>query len=418
MGYGILRLAKRPLTANVRAMVRHALRDGVVVPNAIAGAPAPILANNTPTSWTDAKAHLDAARARHTAAFGKLRTTTVQCLDLLITTSAEDLGTWSIDKQDRYFKKAYEFVCVRFGGSCNVLAAAVHRDESTPHMQILIMPIDQDGRFSSSKMIGGPVGMGQMQDDFHAQVAQEFGLKRGEKRTRAKHVPVRALYAAMAAGQDAPAFEKMPEPKPLPLPATMAQRMTGKKPGIDAERARIQQLNDDARAAAIARNDAQRAKLNAQAKAGRSLSPKLIERGAQQFRAGRAMQQLGEKAQERAKEHHAAAVRIQDEVRNATQKATQLQQDAAKAVEATEIDAIRLLDRFSRQLAPSYVAGISGALGIELTAGKGLLDQLRRGGKASTAREAASLLYDYDVDLEASAQKWTERQQQTQRPRG
>ena len=50
-------------------------------------------------------------------------------------------------------------------------------------------------------------------------MAKPFGLLRGEKRTNAKHVPVRALYAAMNAGAEPPDF------RPVPPELTMGERL-------------------------------------------------------------------------------------------------------------------------------------------------------------------------------------------------
>ena len=84
-----------------------------------------------------------------------------------------------------------------------MLCAAIHRDETTSHLQVLIAARHEGGRLSSSKLMGNRTALSALQDDFHEAVAKPFGLLRGEKRTNAKHVPVRALYAAMNAGAGA-----------------------------------------------------------------------------------------------------------------------------------------------------------------------------------------------------------------------
>jgi len=423
MGYGILRLEKRSTTQSVRAMVRHALREDVPT-NAVEGAPKPKLASGTPTSWDDASAKLQAARARHTASFGTMNKNTVQCLDLLVTTSAAEGQSWSVEKQNQYFKEALTFLADRFGGRQNILAAAIHRDESTPHMQVLIMPIDSAGRFSGAKMIGGPSGLSEMQDAFHEKVSPRHGLERGAKRTGAKHVPVRALYAAMAAGVQSPEFLPLPEPLPIPAPATMMQRMQGMKPAIDAERARIDGLNKAAKQAAIDKNNAARATLNAQAEAGRKLSPKLIERGAAQYRAGRSMQELAKTAQAQAEAQKKAAEATLSQAKaisklaseNAAAKMSEAEQKISRAAH-TEEESAKILDKFSKDMAKEFVGTLSQALGIELVHGKGLLDQVRRAGRASTMVEAAKVLEQASDGLTQTAERWQDRQQ-TSRPRG
>ena len=67
--------------------------------------------------------------------------------------------------------------------------------------------------------MGNRTALSALQDDFHEAVAKPFGLLRGEKRTNAKHVPVRALYAAMNAGAEPPDF------RPVPPELTMGERL-------------------------------------------------------------------------------------------------------------------------------------------------------------------------------------------------
>ena len=100
-----------------------------------------------------------------------------------------------------------------------MLCAAIHRDETTSHLQVLIAARHEGGRLSSSKLMGNRTALSALQDDFHEAVAKPFGLLRGEKRTNAKHVPVRALYAAMNAGAEPPDF------RPVPPELTMGERL-------------------------------------------------------------------------------------------------------------------------------------------------------------------------------------------------
>lgn len=46
----------------------------------------------------------------------------------------------SREEQDRYFSAVLNFVRERHG-SQNILAATIHRDETTPHMHVLFVPV-------------------------------------------------------------------------------------------------------------------------------------------------------------------------------------------------------------------------------------------------------------------------------------
>ena len=46
-----------------------------------------------------------------------------------------------------------------FGGDANVIGAAIHRDESKPHLHLDIVPITDDGKLSAKKMLGNENNM-------------------------------------------------------------------------------------------------------------------------------------------------------------------------------------------------------------------------------------------------------------------
>ena len=65
-----------------------------------------------------------------------------------------------------------------------MLCAAIHRDETTSHLQVLIAARHEGGRLSSSKLMGNRTALSALQDDFHEAVAKPFGLLRGEAHER------------------------------------------------------------------------------------------------------------------------------------------------------------------------------------------------------------------------------------------
>lgn len=46
-----------------------------------------------------------------------------------------------------------------FGGDANVIGAAIHRDESKPHLHLDIVPLTEDGKLSAKKMLGNENNM-------------------------------------------------------------------------------------------------------------------------------------------------------------------------------------------------------------------------------------------------------------------
>ena len=214
MGYAILRMEPRTIQGTA-AMLRHALREAPV-PNAEPGAEPPqVLAGHG-----TAQAGMAVLRGmiEDCKAAKRWQKSIKPVVDVLVTFSRDDGQRLDKHQQDRYFRDALDFLNARYGAE-NVLCAAIHRDETTSHLQVLIAARHEGGRLSSSKLMGNRTALSALQDEFHESVAKPYGLLRGEKRTNAKHVPVRALYGAMNAGAEPPDF------RPVPPELTMGERL-------------------------------------------------------------------------------------------------------------------------------------------------------------------------------------------------
>jgi hypothetical protein len=402
MGYAIFRVAKRKTGSSVAAMSRHALRE-TAVPNAIAGGPKPeVLAGARSTQELMQALHAGIAQAKALGGSQGFTKASTPVLDILVTTSADDAGRIGKAGQDDYFRRGLAYIAQAFGGRANILTACVHRDETTPHLQVLVMPLDREtNRFAASKMIGGPVGLSEHQDKFHEAAGKPHGLLRGEKRSRAKHVPVRALYAAMNAGHDAPKAVEVP-----PAPG-MIDRL---KPDYLAKK----KAHEDA----LAANAAQREKLLAQAKAGRMMHPALMARQAERYRENVRREDLVKASQAAAawdRKAAEAAKAVQVDIlhwQQASEAETRLLAQGADRM--WEKSGAQLLDKFSRHWSPEFVGRLARHLKIELVVGKPVLDQIRRAGVANSMIAAANRVAVFDSTIMASAQTWQE--QQTQRP--
>lgn len=220
--YAIIRVAKRK-TAGAAAMARHALRDGQAVENADEARRADNSVLVGPGSAAGIMARirdmLPAARRRDA----------VTCLDLFVGGSPEAMHAMTREQQDRYFRQALAFIGDRFGGRGNIVSAVIHRDETTPHMQVLLVPL-LDGRLNAKRLVGNRPDLVRLQDDFAKQVGEPAGLRRGERGSNARHTSIRQFYAAIqaAGGKDAlPARKPVPDLPPKPTkPGLFASRDT------------------------------------------------------------------------------------------------------------------------------------------------------------------------------------------------
>ena len=314
MGYAILRMQPRTVQGTA-AMLRHALREAPV-PNAEPGAEPPeVLAGHQST-----QEGMQALRGmvEDCKAAKRWQKSIKPVVDALVTFSRDDGQRLDKRQQAAYFRDALAFLSERYGAE-NILLAAVHRDETTPHMQVLIAARQEGGRLSSSKLMGNRAALSALQDDFHEAVAKPFGLLRGEKRTNAKHVPVRSLYAAMNAGAEPPDF------RPVPPELTMGERL--RLNGYQKEE------RERERQQAIEHNNAQRELLTRQAADGRKLHPSLIAKQATRYRAAMAQADNAQQAAARA------------------EKQAQVMQEKAREREGQALALDKLLDAKKAELA-------------------------------------------------------------------
>ena len=124
----------------------------------------------------------------------KIRKNAVHALEYFVGASPEKMAAMSRTQQDAYFRKALGWFEDRHGKD-NVLSAVIHRDETTPHMQILVIPLDARGRLNARELVGGKATLSRMQTDFAHEVGISFGLERGRERSQATHQTIKEYYA-------------------------------------------------------------------------------------------------------------------------------------------------------------------------------------------------------------------------------
>lgn len=356
-------------------MAKHALRE-VKVANAVPDAPKPsvIAGAATVAAILERVAQLKAAAI---AAGQRWRKDQVESLDVLVTSSRQDMQRMTVEQQDSYFRKSLDWLARRFGGETNILSAVVHRDEATPHLQVLIAPVGEDGKFNAKRMLGGPGELSKMQDAFHADVARHYSLERGEKGSKAKHIPIRTFYAhanLVKLGQ----AEDLEDIPPAPLKNWKTVRSGEYKAAKEA------------REAVIARNQERLKKVRKERLQLRAMHPSQREKLAADYRANVAMKDLAEKARKEAKEIQKDAQERMQIAVNAEAETRKMAIAAGSIFERTE--GAKMLDKASMAMDPVIVARVAKNLQIKLVPGRGLLDQIRKQGRAKDMLSAAKLL--------------------------
>lgn len=141
----------------------------------------------------------------------------IRCMEFMITGSPEAIHKMTKSEQDRYFIHSLEWIGRYFGGLNNIVLAVVHRDETTPHLQVFIVPI-LNGFLRASKLVGGIKGLSALQDTFAAEVGAPSKLRRGIKGSKARHSSVKAYYAwinKLGKTDELPKYVRVPK-APLP----------------------------------------------------------------------------------------------------------------------------------------------------------------------------------------------------------
>lgn len=122
----------------------------------------------------------------------KIRKNAVRAVEFMMTVSPEVMSRKDFNAT-KYLNACNEWVCNKFGKE-NVFFIAYHKDETTPHISILLTPIDESGKLNARKFFGGREKMRELQDDFYNKVGQSFGLERGIRGSKAKHQSIQKYY--------------------------------------------------------------------------------------------------------------------------------------------------------------------------------------------------------------------------------
>lgn len=95
----------------------------------------------------------------------RVRSNSIKFIDTVLTASPQFFQCSNMDWHERYFTTALEFMIEKIGRK-NIISAAVHYDERTPHMHLTFVPMTEDNRLSAKDVLGGPKGLRQWQDDY------------------------------------------------------------------------------------------------------------------------------------------------------------------------------------------------------------------------------------------------------------
>lgn len=196
--FAILRYAKLNSMAAIRGSSKH-MRRTIRTPNAD-----PSLTNSneifagSPDPTADVLARLPELGARNADGHLLRRKNSVLCVEVLMTISPEWWRDASQADADAWIEQSQAWLEAEWGAE-NVVHLELHRDETTPHLTGLIVPLDPEtGGLNARRWIGGRSSRAEPgtsrlsgHQTRYAEAVENLGLRRGRIGSTATHIELR-----------------------------------------------------------------------------------------------------------------------------------------------------------------------------------------------------------------------------------
>lgn len=242
MSYAILRTAKLKSMGEIGGSLSHTFRTRDT-PNAD-----PQRAGLNEHGHDDTPESIRAALAARLPE--KRRSDAVLCVEYFIGASPEHFA----GGQDgsAYFADAVAWLKAKHGAE-NVVATAIHRDETSPHLVAYVVPLDDQGKLNAKAFLGGKAKLSAMQTDFADSVGRKHGLERGLEGSKATHTSIREYYGRVEQGHDRTPEIQVPNP-------SVTERVNVRAYGDRVAEAVLKQLGPEMRALQAKAAEAESAK--------------------------------------------------------------------------------------------------------------------------------------------------------------
>ncbi|MGM5152021.1 MobV family relaxase, partial [Salmonella enterica] len=115
-------------------------------------------------------------------------------------------GTWNEQRLARWEAASMDWLRKQYGD--RIASAVLHLDEQTPHIQAVVVPLDERGKLNCRAMLGGSRQTLRDLQTSYSNGVEHLGIARGIEGSKAKHKTVSEYYREAAS-----AFEPLPEVK-------------------------------------------------------------------------------------------------------------------------------------------------------------------------------------------------------------
>ena len=115
----------------------------------------------------------------------KLRSDAVYMNSFVLTSDKEFFINIPLAAGKEFFKDCVKFFANKYGAE-NIISAVVHKDETTPHLHLNLVPIT-NGKLCSKDLYDRKK-LSELQTEFYEKVGKKWGLERGRFKSGAKHL--------------------------------------------------------------------------------------------------------------------------------------------------------------------------------------------------------------------------------------
>ena len=157
----------------------------------------------------------------------KQRQDNVLCVEYLVTASP-DWDGWGTEKETEFFEIQKKRLVDKWGVE-NVISTHIHRDETTPHMIVYIVPFDEEKKVLNCKKWLGERKLLQEEQTDAADRVKHLGLSRGIKNSKAEHRTIKQHYEIVnqinEVNEFSPNIDNLPSPGLLESKKDYAKRV-------------------------------------------------------------------------------------------------------------------------------------------------------------------------------------------------
>ena len=103
-------------------------------------------------------------------------------------------GEWDLEKVKVWEDLSAKWLKENYGD--NIVRATFHRDEATPHIHAVIVPLNEKGHINAKEYIGGRANLAALQDSY-AEAMNPLGLSRGIRGSEVRYEKVKEFYKSV-----------------------------------------------------------------------------------------------------------------------------------------------------------------------------------------------------------------------------